>query len=112
MNETGPTRLAVLRFLERVQLRDLARTRRWIADEERLAAEQQRGIEARPAPPDWLLEQGLNGYSPPVYVHTGDCWNTGKNSKGIDQDQARRALADGIKACSHCRPDTALRMLD
>ncbi|MGW8635035.1 hypothetical protein [Streptomyces sp. NPDC055793] len=58
MNEPGPTRLAVLRFLERVQLRDLARTRRWIADEERIAAERQRGIEAWPAPPDWLLEQG------------------------------------------------------
>ncbi|ANJ12136.1 DUF6233 domain-containing protein [Streptomyces parvulus] len=112
MNEPGPTRLAVLRFLERVQLRDLARTRRWIADEERIAAERQRGIEARPAPPDWLLEQGLNGHSPPVYVHAGDCWNTGKNSKGISQDQARRALADGTKACPHCRPDTALRMLD
>ncbi|MFB6771760.1 DUF6233 domain-containing protein [Streptomyces sp. NPDC056337] len=75
-------------------------------------AERQRGNEARPAPPDWLLEQGLNGHSPPVYVHTGDCWNMGKYSKGISQDQARRALADGTKACPHCRPDTALRMLD
>ncbi|MET7410143.1 DUF6233 domain-containing protein [Streptomyces parvulus] len=69
-------------------------------------------MEARPAPPDWLLEQGLNGHSLPVYVHAGGCWNTGKNSKGISQDQARRALADGTKACPHCRPDTALRMLD
>ncbi|MFE1076087.1 DUF6233 domain-containing protein [Streptomyces sp. NPDC058783] len=112
MNDSGPTRLVLLRFLERVQLRDLERTRRWIASEERLAAQQHRGIEARPAPPDWILEQGLNGHSPPVYVHVGDCWNKGKNSKGIDQEQARRALSEGVTACSHCRPDTALRMLD
>ncbi|WP_308034676.1 DUF6233 domain-containing protein [Streptomyces solaniscabiei] len=79
-----------------MQLRDLERTRRWIADEERREAEHQRGIEARPAPPDWLLERGLNGHSPPVYVHAGDCWNAGKRSKGITQDEARRALADGI----------------
>ncbi|MFF9049395.1 DUF6233 domain-containing protein [Streptomyces parvulus] len=88
MNEPGPTLLAMLRLLERVQLRDPARTRRWIADEERLITEQQRGIEARPAPPDWLLEQGLNGHSPPVYVHAGDCWNTGKNSAAGPRQQA------------------------
>ncbi|MFB7657903.1 MULTISPECIES: DUF6233 domain-containing protein [unclassified Streptomyces] len=112
MNEPDPTRLTVLRFLERVQLRDLARTRKWIKDEERRAAEEQCGIEARPAPPDWLLERGLNGHSPPVYVHTGDCWNVGRNSTGIEQEQARQAIATGIKACPHCRPDTALHMLD
>ncbi|MEU9072487.1 DUF6233 domain-containing protein [Streptomyces sp. NPDC048109] len=31
----------------------------------------------RASPPDWLLEQGLNRGSSPVYVHVGDCWNTG-----------------------------------
>ncbi|MEW2266133.1 DUF6233 domain-containing protein [Streptomyces sp. NPDC047853] len=112
MNDSGPTRLTLLRFLERVQLRDLERTRRWIADEERREAERRRGIEEKPAPPDWLLEQGLNAGSPPVYVHIGDCWNAAKRSKGIEQEQARRALADGVKACPHCRPDSALRMLD
>ncbi|MEV5646218.1 DUF6233 domain-containing protein [Streptomyces flaveolus] len=112
MNDPGPTRLVLLRFLERVQLRDLERTRRWIADEERREAEHQRGIEARPAPPAWLLERGLNGHSPPVYVHAGDCWNAAKRSKGITQDEARRALADGIKPCPQCRPDTTLGVLD
>ncbi|GGQ48660.1 DUF6233 domain-containing protein [Streptomyces mutabilis] len=112
MNDSGPTRLTLLRFLERVQLRDLERTRRWITDEERREAERRRGVEEKPAPPDWLLERGLNGHSPPVYVHAGDCWNAGKRSTGIDQEQARRALADGVKACPHCRPDSALRMLD
>ncbi|MDX3322481.1 DUF6233 domain-containing protein [Streptomyces sp. ME03-5684b] len=112
MNEPGPTRLVLLRFLERVQLRDLARTRQWIADEERRDAERRRGIEEKPTPPDWLLEQGLNRGSPPVYVHTGDCWNTGKRSAGIAQEQARQAIADGVKACPHCRPDSALGIFD
>ncbi|WP_461712107.1 hypothetical protein [Streptomyces sp. DSM 41013] len=67
MNDSGPARLTLLRFLERVQLRDLDRTRRWIADEERREAERRRGIEDRPAPPAWLLERGLIGHSPPVY---------------------------------------------
>jgi hypothetical protein len=102
----------LLRFLERVQLRDLERTRRWIADEERREAEHQRGLEARPAPPAWLLERGLNGHGPPVYVHAGGCWNAGKRSKGIAQDEARRALADGVKPCPQCRPDTTLGILD
>ncbi|MFI1758004.1 hypothetical protein [Streptomyces sp. NPDC020571] len=73
MNGSGPARLMLLRCLERVQLRDLDRTLRWIADEERREAERLRGVEDRPAPPDWLLERGLNGHSPSVYIHTGNC---------------------------------------
>ncbi|MFJ4774714.1 hypothetical protein ACIP88_37400 [Streptomyces uncialis] len=38
------SRLVQLRFLERVQLGDLERTRRWIADEERREAERSRGV--------------------------------------------------------------------
>ncbi|MEV6408825.1 DUF6233 domain-containing protein [Streptomyces bobili] len=108
MNDSVSQRLAQLRFLERVQVGDLARTRHWIAEEERRKAEQQRGALARPPAPDWLLEHGLNGHSPPVYVHVGTCWNAGKRSKGISQDAARRALAEGVTACPQCRPDTAL----
>ncbi|MFE0804301.1 hypothetical protein [Streptomyces sp. NPDC058812] len=33
-----------------MQLNDLDRTRKWIADEERRHAERRRGIEERPAP--------------------------------------------------------------
>ncbi|MCI3277606.1 DUF6233 domain-containing protein [Streptomyces cylindrosporus] len=112
MNDVVPSRLDLLRFLLRVQERDLARTRRWIADEERREAEHQRGVQARPPAPDWLLELGLNRHAPPVFVHSGDCWNAGKRSQPMTRDQARRALADGIKACPHCQPDTALGMLD
>ncbi|MFH8858293.1 hypothetical protein [Streptomyces rochei] len=51
MNDSGPTRLTLLRFLKRVQLRDLERTRRWITDEERREAERRRGIDEKAAPP-------------------------------------------------------------
>ncbi|UFQ18252.1 MULTISPECIES: DUF6233 domain-containing protein [Streptomyces] len=111
MNDRTPlTRLDLLRFLERDQLGDLERTRRWIADEERRQAEQAEG-KHRPPPPDWLLEQGINGRTP-VYVHVGDCWSAKKRSRPITQDEARRVLADGVVPCPQCRPDTALGMLE
>ncbi|MCX5247828.1 DUF6233 domain-containing protein [Streptomyces sp. NBC_00201] len=112
MNDSSLSRLALLRFLERVQEGDLARTRRWIVDEERREAERQRGIQARPPAPEWLIELGLNRHAAPVYVHVGECWNAGKRSRGVSRDQARRALADGVKACPQCQPDTGLGILD
>ncbi|MFF7452422.1 MULTISPECIES: DUF6233 domain-containing protein [unclassified Streptomyces] len=112
MHDSAPSRLVLLRFLERVQERDLARTRRWIADEERREAERQHGIVARPPAPDWLIEQSLNRATPPVYVHVGGCHMAGKRSKGVAREQAVRALAEGVDPCSHCRPDTDLGMLD
>lgn len=105
-------RLHLLRFLERVQERDLERTRRWIAEEERRQAERRHGEQARPPAPDWLLELGLNRDAVPVYVHDGSCWNAGKRSRGVGRDAALRALADGVPACPHCRPDAALGYLD
>lgn len=108
MTDSFSSRLAQLCFLERVQQRDLARTRRWIAEEERREAERQRGERARPPAPDWLIERGLDGQSPPVYVHVGACWNAAKRAAGISQEEARRALAEGVPACPHPRPDTAL----
>ncbi len=108
MNERPASRLDQLRFLERVQQQDLNRTRRWIADEVRREAERQRGIQARPPQPDWLIEQGLNRQSPAVYVHVGDCHMAGKRSRPATREQALHALAEGVEACSHCRVDTAL----
>ncbi|MCQ4206435.1 hypothetical protein [Streptomyces longispororuber] len=52
------THLDLLRFLERSQEWDLARTRRWIADEERRQAEHALGVANRPPEPDWLIERG------------------------------------------------------
>ncbi|MGX1129872.1 hypothetical protein RKD49_002062 [Streptomyces glaucescens] len=112
MTDSAPTRLAQLRFLERVQLRDLERTRRWIAEEERREQERQRGLEARPPAPDWLIEQSLSRDVAPVYVHVGGCHMAGKRSKGASRDQALRALTEGVDACPHCRPDTELGILD
>ncbi|XVV32960.1 DUF6233 domain-containing protein (plasmid) [Streptomyces sp. CA-100214] len=37
---------------------------------------------------------------------------SGGRSHGVPRDLAQHALAEGVKACPHCRPDTALRFLD
>lgn len=107
VHDPSVSRLDQLRFLERVQLADLARTRRWIEAEEQRQAERRRGEQARPPEPDWLIERGLNRAGP-----AGGCWNAGKRSKGIDRAAALRALADGVPACSHCRPNTELGYVD
>ncbi|MGW3195189.1 DUF6233 domain-containing protein [Streptomyces sp. NPDC001118] len=112
MHDPTPSRLDLLRFLERVQLSDLERTRRWIADEERRERERQQGEAARPAPPDWLLDFGLNRDAMPIGVHVGDCHMVGQRAKGVGSDTARRALASGVPACDHCRPDSELGILD
>lgn len=36
----------------------------------------------------------------------------GKRVRGIPRDQALRAIAGGVDACSHCRPDSELGILD
>ncbi|MEU1710680.1 DUF6233 domain-containing protein [Streptomyces sp. NPDC005706] len=62
--------------------------------------------------PDWLLEYGLNRDARPNAVHTGDCRMAGKRSKPVDADTARHALVGGVTACSFCRPDTELGIID
>ncbi|NXY93483.1 hypothetical protein HYE82_03480 [Streptomyces sp. BR123] len=111
MSDSSASRLDQLRFLEKVQVRDLERTRSWIADEEqRLAI-----VEARQpsAPsPDWLIEQGIGVGRRPVRVHVGGCWDASKRCHPATVDQARQALVGGVEACPHCRPDTELGVLD
>ncbi|MGW9399375.1 DUF6233 domain-containing protein [Streptomyces sp. NPDC055642] len=107
-----PPDLPRLRTLETWLAYTLDQVRAAIRQAEQREAEHQRGIQARPAPPDWLLETGLNRDSPPVQVHIGDCWNAGKRTRGISRDEALRALADGVKACGACRPDSELGFLD
>lgn len=107
-----PPDLPRLRTLETWLAVTLDRVRRQIADAERREAEQQRGIEARPPTPDWLIERGLSKDNA-VYVHAGGCWNAGKRSKGVDRATALRALTEGgVPACPQCRPDTELGVLD
>jgi hypothetical protein len=106
-----PPDLPRLRTLETWLTYTLNRVRQQIADLERQETERQRGIQARPPAPDWLIEQGLNGGAP-VYVHRGDCHMAGKRSRGVQREQALHALAAGVDACTHCRPDTELGILD
>jgi hypothetical protein len=106
-----PPDLPRLRTLETWLELSLARVRQQI-----VAAEQQAAAEAarRPPapPPDWLLEHGIGAGRHPVRVHVGDCWDTRNRCHPADRDAARRALADGVEACTHCRPDTELGVLD
>ncbi|MEV0114663.1 DUF6233 domain-containing protein [Streptomyces sp. NPDC050844] len=115
MNDPLPlTRLDLLRFLERVQERDLARTRKWIADEERREAERIRGEQARPPAPNWFIELGI-GQGSPVYVHEGHCGMAPQSPrlKGITREQAREALHHRqVPGCPHCRPDSLLGVLE
>ncbi|MFD3749725.1 DUF6233 domain-containing protein [Streptomyces cyaneofuscatus] len=102
-------RLDLLRFLERVQERDLARTRAWIEAEERRLAE----IAARrppPPPPDYVVQNGIG--RGPALVHQGFCEPQGARVGAIPEDEARRLLdSDAGLACQLCRPDTALGLL-
>ncbi|MEU6996666.1 DUF6233 domain-containing protein [Streptomyces sp. NPDC046465] len=105
MNDPAPpSRLDMLRFLERVQRGNLERTRGWIAAEERREAERLQGERARPPAPDWIIERGIGQGGPPIEVHRGDCHAAGKRRRAVTEGEARQALADGIRACTHCRP--------
>ncbi|MGW8719181.1 DUF6233 domain-containing protein [Streptomyces althioticus] len=107
-----PPDLPRLRTLETWLALALDEVRQAIALAERREAERRRGLEVRPALPEWLLEQGLNRDSAPVQVHVGGCWNAGKRVRGIGRDGALRVLTDGVKACGACRPDSELGLLD
>ncbi|WHM30154.1 DUF6233 domain-containing protein [Streptomyces sp. BPPL-273] len=107
-----PPDLQRLRTLETWLAYTLDEVRAAIAAAEQREREEQRGKRDRPRPPDWLLELGLNRDSPPVQVHQGDCWNQGKRTRGISLDEARRAISEGVKPCSACRPDSALGFLE
>lgn len=111
MNDLPPD-LPRLRTLETWLSLTLTQVRQAIREAEQREAERQRGEQARPPQPDWLLEMGLNRDAPPTYVHAGGCWNTGTRSRGIDRAAALQALTDGVDACPHCRPDTELGWLE
>lgn len=106
----------MLRFARRVvehqAARQLALMDRWIADEERRAAERHRRLPTRQAAPEWLIERALNGRTA-VYVHVGGCASAGGRTKGFGRDEAVRALTEGgVPACPLRRPDTALGILE
>jgi hypothetical protein len=110
MNDLPPD-LPRLRILETWLALSLDRVRQQITAAERREQERQHGMDARPPTPDWLIERGI-GEGPAVYVHVGGCHMAGKRSKGAARDVALRALAEGVAACPHCRPDSELGYLD
>ncbi|MFD8774534.1 DUF6233 domain-containing protein [Streptomyces sp. NPDC059916] len=111
MSDNSVPRLDMLRFARRIAVQQVEQIDRWIATEERREAERRHGEQARPPAPDWLIEMGLGGRDP-VYVHVGGCHMAGKRSRGVERDQALRAVTEGIDSCPHCRPDTELGILD
>lgn len=110
-----PSRLELLQFTRRVveqQARaSLRQLDRWIADEERRETERRQAEERRPPPPEWLIERGLDRSSL-LAVHTGDCWDPGKRQMPTTREQARDAIRQQVPACSKCRPDTRLGLLE
>jgi hypothetical protein len=112
-----PSRLQLLHFARRVVVQQataaLAQIDGWITLEERREAERRRGMEARPAPPDWLIQHGLTRTNVDA-VHTGDCWAAAKSGRcrPATRQQAIEALRQQVPACMHCRPDTALGIFD
>ncbi|MBT2477670.1 DUF6233 domain-containing protein [Streptomyces sp. ISL-94] len=112
MSDNSAPRLDLLRFLEKVQLRDLERTRGWIVAEEQRLTEQAARLPQAP-PPDWELETDLGRH--PVRVHAGGCTMGGKGwrMRPISRQAALRALGvDKIPPCPYCSPDTLLGVLD
>ncbi|MEW2811272.1 DUF6233 domain-containing protein [Streptomyces massasporeus] len=47
-------------------------------------------------------------------VHTGECWAAGRSGRcrPVSRQQALDALGHQFPACVHCRPGTALGILD
>ncbi|MFD4788262.1 DUF6233 domain-containing protein [Streptomyces sp. NPDC058459] len=107
-----PPDLPRLRTLRIFFSRVLAQVDAAIADAERQEAEQQRGQQARPPAPDWILQLGVNPANVEA-LHTGDCPAPRKSrrTRGITREQAVDALREQVRACPLCRPDTALGVL-
>ncbi|MFD9339570.1 DUF6233 domain-containing protein [Streptomyces sp. NPDC060028] len=45
-------------------------------------------------------------------VHVGGCWDARKRCSPLSGEEARRALAEQVPPCPHCRPDVALGVLE
>lgn len=113
MSESVSPRLAALLFLERVQLDDLARTRRWI-EREGLRAAEEAARRTLLLPPDWVIayvRRGAGKARLPEGVHVGGCSMAPGQPAAVSREQAIAALAEGVAACDFCRPGTALGVL-
>jgi hypothetical protein len=116
VTDSPPSRLDLLYFARRVveqQARaSLAQLDAWIAVERRREDERRNREARRPAPPEWLIERGIGVGAPPTRVHCGGCYMApAVRVRPVTEDQARRALYEHVDACSHCNPDTELRVI-
>ncbi|MEU5090080.1 DUF6233 domain-containing protein [Streptomyces sp. NPDC021356] len=75
-------------------------------------AEQEHGGRRRPPVPDWIVELGFGAGNPPTRVHVGDCYAAVEGRRPIARDEARRMLTSGLPACTRCRPDRHLGILE
>ncbi|TXJ75434.1 hypothetical protein E2C11_23260 [Streptomyces lavendulae] len=98
MNEP-PSRLDLLRFLERVQLADLERTRRWIAEEE------QRAAVTYVVEPPIRLDHPLG-----ATVHREGCTTIRRDTRPMSSKDAQFALRKDplFHPCEDCRPQDVL----
>ncbi|MFI1535527.1 DUF6233 domain-containing protein [Streptomyces anandii] len=112
----SPSRLDLLYFARRVVVQqaraNLAQLDRWIAVEERREVERRMGEARRPKAPEWLVERGIGAGAPAVRIHAGGCHMAkGVRVQAVSEEEARRALYGHVEACSHCNPDTVLRVI-
>ncbi|WUQ66997.1 DUF6233 domain-containing protein [Streptomyces canus] len=49
---------------------------------------------------------------PSVQVHAGTCHMIGSRRRPVSRDEARRLMTEGLRACTHCQPDTQLHIID
>ncbi|MFF2515922.1 DUF6233 domain-containing protein [Streptomyces sp. NPDC058086] len=74
--------------------------------------QQEQGRKNRPLEPDWIVELGIGNGRPPIEVHVGGCYAAGKRRRPVPPDEPRRLLTSGVRACTHCKPDAQLHILD
>ncbi|WP_030969749.1 DUF6233 domain-containing protein [Streptomyces sp. NRRL S-1824] len=111
MSDLLPSDLPRLRTLRTWHAMWVERIDEAIAAAEQRERERQQGEERRPPTPDWIIELSVGVGARPIEVHVGGCYAAGKRHRAITREQALAALADGIRACIHCRPDTELGVL-
>ncbi|MFF9363892.1 DUF6233 domain-containing protein [Streptomyces griseoluteus] len=102
-----------LRTLETWLALTLERVRAAITDGERREVERQRGQQARPPAPEWVLQLGPDPRNVEA-VHVGDCPTPRKRrrTRAMTRQQAVDALSEQVPACPLRRPDTVLGVLD
>ncbi|MET8326248.1 DUF6233 domain-containing protein [Streptomyces sp. NPDC005181] len=82
-----------------------------IAAAEQRERERQQSERRRPPTPDWVVELSIGAGARSIEVHVGGCRAAGKRQRAVTREQTLAALADGMRACIHCRPDIELGVL-